>query len=50
MADDPLRSETMSDDGPPPLVGNHDTPTPEQVSDMMIDALTLAGVWERTAR
>ena len=50
MADDPLPSETMFNDGPHPLVDDGDTPTLEQVSDMMIDALTLAGVQERTAR
>ena len=50
MADDPLPSEPMSDDGPPSLVDDDDTPTLEQVSDIMIDALTLAGVRERTAR
>ena len=50
MTDDPLPSEPMFDDGPHPSVDDGGTPTLEQVSDMMIDALTLAGVRERTAR
>ena len=47
MEEDPSPSEPMIDDSP---VVAAETPTLEQVSDMMVDALTLAGVRERTAR
>ena len=47
MEEDPSPSEPVLDDSP---VVVPETPTLEQVSDMMVDALTLAGVRERTAR
>ena len=47
MEEDPSSSEPVLDDSP---VVVPETPTLEQVSDMMVDALTLAGVRERTAR
>ena len=47
MEEDPSPSEPVLDDNP---VVVPETPTLEQVSEMMVDALTLAGVRERAAR
>ena len=47
MEEDPSPSEPVLDYNP---VVVPETPTFEQVSDMMVNAITLAGVRERTAR